>query len=56
MVFDLTNQESFNSVRKEWMQTCRDSASPECMFFLVGNKIDLVQERQVHREEVEDYV
>jgi Rab family protein len=54
LVFDLTRRESFNVVQK-FISDIRQFAEPDCVIFLVGNKLDLVQTnpsaRQVSSEE-----
>jgi Ras-related protein Rab-1A len=50
-VFDLTNRESFEHVEK-WLEEINKYAKENVMRFLIGNKSDLVNERQVSYEEV----
>ena len=47
--FDVTSRGSFSSC-DDWIMDVRQS-QPECMVFAVGNKIDLVDRRQVTTEE-----
>ena len=44
LVFDITSQQSFENIKK-WHKTVVDSADPA--LFLVGNKIDLEDQREV---------
>ena len=54
VVYDITNRESFNNINT-WIDDCK-SQSPKTVFFvLVGNKIDLENEREVTYEEAEKY-
>jgi len=48
-VFDLTRRETLDALT-EWVADVR-SAEPEVVCFLVGNKSDLIEERQVPQEE-----
>ena len=50
IVYDITNRESFNNINT-WIDDCK-SQSPKTVFFvLVGNKIDLENERKVDYNE-----
>ena len=50
VVFDVTKQESFNHV-KNWIADIDKFARPNVMKILVGNKIDLINERVISNEE-----
>ena len=50
IVYDITNQESFNSI-KEWIEDCQNYANKNIHMVLVGNKIDLNEERKISKEE-----
>ena len=52
VVFDLTVKESFNKVT-DWLKEIRDY-SPKMPVGLFGNKSDLVEERQVKQEDIDD--
>jgi GTPase SAR1 family protein len=58
LVFDLTRRESFNVVER-FISDIRQFAEPDCVIFLVGNKLDLVQttpsSRQVSSEEAKSF-
>ena len=49
IVYDITNEESFKSV-KQWINDCQSLASTNIHLVLVGNKIDLQQDRNVTKE------
>ena len=49
VVYDVTNRESFNNVRK-WMEILPFYSS-DAISFIVGNKVDLDDEREVTYEE-----
>ena len=53
IVYDITNEESFKSV-KQWINDCQSFASTNIHLVLVGNKIDLEQDRKVTKEIAED--
>ena len=50
VVFDLTNRESFLSINK-WITLCHSSDNQNMEIILVGNKNDLIENRQVSRDE-----
>ena len=50
-VFDLTDRQSFEHVEK-WLEEINKYAKENVMRFLIGNKSDLVDKRQVTYEEV----
>ena len=50
--FDVTEQQTFNNV-KNWVESIEQHADKRAARILVGNKVDLVDERKVTREEAE---
>ncbi|KAG5843727.1 ras-related protein Rab-39B-like [Anguilla rostrata] len=53
LVFDLTNRRSFEHL-KDWLEEAKMHVQPfQIVFLLVGHKCDLIQLRQVSREEAE---
>ena len=50
VVFDLTNRQSYEHVQR-WMNDINKFAKDNVLKFLIGNKADLINERQVHYEE-----
>ena len=55
IMFDVTNRESFDHI-KHWLQVVERYAMTDCPKAIVGNKIDLVDQRVVSRQEVEEQV
>lgn len=53
LVFDLTRPNTFKNI-EQWIKTINENTSPQYMI-LIGNKNDLVKERQVKKESVLDY-
>lgn len=47
LVFDLTDQLSFENICKFWMNEVETYAEKDAIFFLIGNKSDLCEQRQV---------
>ena len=52
VTFDVTNQLSFNNV-KTWLESIYQHADPNIVKVMVGNKIDLEDERKVPIEEAQ---
>jgi small GTP-binding protein len=54
LVFDITNRATFD-VLKTWFITAQNNVSPETEMIVVGNKIDLNDERQVNFESLKEF-
>ncbi|CAD7961741.1 unnamed protein product [Amoebophrya sp. A120] len=55
LAFDTTQKETFDNLPK-WIQEVRAHSTHEkAKLLLVGNKVDLLEERQVSREEAEEF-
>ncbi|KAJ3451347.1 rab gtpase [Anaeramoeba flamelloides] len=52
IVFDITNKTSFKSI-EFWMDTVQNERGDDVIVFLVGNKTDIEDERQVSLEKLE---
>ena len=55
IVYDITNKESFNNIQNEWLQLAKDKAPKDALYFLVGNKADLEDQRQVSKEDGQNF-
>ena len=53
IVYDITNEESFNNLDK-WLAKAKESC-PDIPIILIGNKSDLKEERKVDKQNGEDY-
>ena len=53
MAYDVTNEESFKNVRK-WMESIEEHADDEICKVMVGNKVDLVEDRLISTQEAKD--
>ena len=49
LLYDITKPSSFNNIR-EWIQDIREEVSPKAIIFLIGNKIDLADQRKISKE------
>ena len=54
LIYDISNYDSFLNIEK-WHQLLDNINKDEEIFFLVGNKIDLTEERKVKEEEAKAY-
>lgn len=54
VVFDITSKSSFESC-KQWVSEMRQHAPPEIIFCLIGNKIDLADNRMVSVHDAAQY-
>ncbi|XP_074598182.1 RAS oncogene family member Rab5 [Brevipalpus obovatus] len=54
VVYDITNQETFNRARA-WINELKRQASPNIVIALAGNKADLASKRAVEAEHAETY-
>ena len=50
IVYDITQKDSFENINK-WMSEVREKSAKDLKIMIVGNKTDLVNERQVSTEE-----
>ena len=50
IAFDLTNQESFDNVTT-WLNSIYQHSDPNIAKVLVGNKLDLVEERKITKSQ-----
>ena len=53
LLYDITKMSSFENIR-EWIQDIRQEVSPKSIIFLIGNKIDLTDQRKISKEQGEE--
>lgn len=54
LVYDVSNRSSFNSI-SSWLSDARDFGSENLVIMVVGNKSDLINRREVTRDEGETF-
>lgn len=54
LVYDITRRETFDHL-VTWLDDCRKYASNNIVIILIGNKCDLENNRQVSRQEGEEF-
>ena len=53
LLYDITKMSSFENI-SEWIQDIRQEVSPKSIIFLIGNKIDLADQRKITKEQGEE--
>ncbi len=53
LLYDITSQTSFDNIR-EWITDIKDEADENVIVFLLGNKIDLAEERKIPKAKGEE--
>jgi GTPase SAR1 family protein len=46
LIYDVTNRQSFESIKENWLKKVREFSDPHVQIALVGNKKDLVQKTE----------
>jgi len=54
LLFDVTKRSSFISC-KNYLEEVRLNSDKNCVIYLIGNKIDLLNQRQITKEEAENF-
>ena len=54
IVYDISSKESFNNISK-WMSDCKNQSPKNILMILIGNKIDLIEKREVTYEEGKEF-
>ena len=54
LVYSIDNRSSFDNI-ENWLNEIKSQANPEIKVFLIGNKTDLEDHRQIPKEEAEKY-
>ena len=54
MVYSINSKDSFENIEM-WLRELRTHSSPDAKVFLIGNKVDLENEREVSKEQAETY-
>lgn len=53
LVYDITRKPTFNAVKDKWVKDFQQYALEDSSFVIIGNKIDLEENRNVQKEEGE---
>ena len=55
LVYDITNQNSFQSLGNYWYNAVKEYGNEEVIYHVAGNKIDLFENEQVDKNDVKEY-
>ena len=55
MVYDITNEESFESIKDYWYKSVKENANTDLLFGIAGNKIDLFTKEKVDQKKVKEF-
>lgn len=55
LVYDITKKESFESLRTYWSGVVKENSTKGIIFGLAGNKVDLMENEEVEKNEVEEF-
>ena len=55
MVYDITNKQSFDNLKDYWYNAVKEGGSEGIIFHVAGNKIDLFEDEEVQKEEVNEF-
>ena len=55
LVYDITSYNSFDKLRKYWINDIKENTTSDIIFFLVGNKIDLIEKEEIDEKEVKKF-
>ena len=55
MVYDITKKKTFENIKDYWYNAVKDGGPSGIIFHVAGNKIDLFEEEEVDRKEVQNY-
>ena len=55
MVYDITNSDSFESIKNYWYNIVKENSFDDIIFGIAGNKIDLYEKESVDQNKVKEY-
>ena len=55
LVFDITRKQSFYNLESYWYNSVLEQSTKNTIFHIAGNKLDLFQQEEINREEVEEF-
>ena len=55
LVYDVTNEKSFQSIKDYWYNELKDNTGENIIFNVVGNKIDLFEQENVNEDEAKNF-
>ena len=55
LVYDITVQKSFESIKNEWLKVLRENGDPDIVTAVAGNKSDLYEKEEVPEQEAREF-
>ncbi len=55
LIYDITNQDSFEELKKYWVKQIKESSSSDIIIVIDANKSDLIEEEQVNEEDARKF-
>ena len=55
MVYDITNKNSFQSLKDYWYDSVKENGNEGIIFHIAGNKIDLFENEEVKKNDIKEY-
>ena len=55
LVYDITDKKSFDDIKDYWYDSVCENSTKDIIFHIVGNKIDLLKNEAVNRDEVKEF-
>ena len=55
LVYDITSYNSFDKLRKYWINDIKENTTSDIFIFLVGNKIDLFENEEIDEKEAKTF-
>ena len=55
LVYDITVQKSYESIKNEWLKVLRENGDPDIVTAVAGNKSDLYEKEEVPEQEARDF-
>ena len=55
LVYDITDKKSFEDLKTYWYDSVLEHSSKDIIFHVIGNKIDMLKEEEVNRDEVKEF-
>ena len=55
LVYDITNEKSFQNIKTYWYNSVKEKANKELIFGIAGNKIDLYTKEKVNQKDAKEF-
>ena len=55
LVYDITNQNSFDKLKKFWINDVKENTTSDIILILAGNKVDLIEKEEVDEKDAKKF-